>query len=145
MAAVHNHPACCQGHHHHPSTSDQLFHLLEKVTAIALGVFCAYASMELFLPFFFAGVAIGLYQHLSSNVLEEAPAGISSCSQGFLEQLTGVRLPPLISLVANVAVIWCHIDHHTAIFVPIVGISLGAWSGQAVGKLGSQCVQAIRA
>ena len=138
-AAVHNHPACCQGHHCEESISIRLFHLLEKVTAVALGVFCAYASMELFLPFFLAGMAIGLYQHFTSEGVRAGPTGITSCSQGFLEQLTGVKLPPLVSLVANVGVTWCHIDHHTAIFVPIVGVSLGAWSGQAVARLAS-CV-----
>lgn len=139
-AAVHNHPqaACCHPHRHE-SMSDRVLYILEKVTAVALGVFCAYASMELFLPFFFVGMAVGLYQHISAQGEAGGPTGTASCSQGFLEQLTGVRLPRFVSLIANVGVTWCHIDHHTTIFVPIVGVSLGAWIGQATGRLGSSC------
>jgi hypothetical protein len=142
MAAVHNHPqvACCHGHEHrHESVSDRVLYILEKVTAVALAVFCAYACMELFLPFFLVGMAVGLYQHISAQGQLEGPTGAASCSQGFLEQLTGVRLPRLVSLIANVGVTWCHIDHHTTIFVPVVAVSVGAWVGQATGRLGSSC------
>jgi len=141
--AVHSHHhGCCHAQAPTASISERLFQILEKVSAVALGIFCAYASMELFIPFFLAGMAIGLYQHFSSTPEQKDAARISSCAQGFLEQLTGVKLPPLISLITNLAITWCHIDHHTTIFVPVVGVSLGAWAGQAAGKLGSQICQA---
>lgn len=118
--------------------SRYLFQLFEKVSAVALGVFSAYASMELFLPFFLAGTAIGLYQYFSEGPQEGASRGGVACSQGLLEQLTQVKLPPLVSLGTNLAITWCHIDHHTTVFVPVVGLSLGAWAGQSLAGLGSR-------
>ncbi len=140
MAAIHNHHhhACCHEHVHQPSISEQLFKILEKVSAVALGAFAAYASIELFLPFLALGVAVGLYQYFSSTRDHADGSGGSGCSQGFLEQLTGVKLPPLLSLGANLAITWCHIDHHTSIFVPVIALSLGAWAGQALGDLSSR-------
>lgn len=140
MAAIHNHHhhACCHEPVHQPSISEQLFKILEKVSAVALGAFAAYASMELFLPFLLLGTAVGLYQHFSSTRDHADGSTGSGCSQGFLEQLTGVKLPPLLSLGANLAITWCHIDHHTSIFVPVIALSLGAWAGQALGDLSSR-------
>jgi hypothetical protein len=147
MAAVHNHPPhthCCHEHVHQPSISEQVFKILEKVSAIALGIFAAYASMELFLSFLLLGTAVGLYQHFSSTSNQANSSAGTGCSQGFLEQLTGVKLPPLISLGANLAVTWCHIDHHTDVFVPIIALSLGAWAGQSLGSLASRVCPAPR-
>ncbi len=141
MANVHNHHhhhECCNEHVHQPSLSDQVFKMLEKVSAIALGVFAAMADMGLFTSFFTAGVAMGLYQYLSSTHREAAAPSGSGCSQGFLEQLTGIKLPPLISLGANMAITWCHIDHHTSIFVPVIGLTLGDWAGQVLGGLAAK-------
>ena len=135
MTPVQNSSPCCASHSLSSSRSDRLFHLLEKVSAIALGVFSAYASMELFLPFFLIGTAIGLYQYFYTPAADRlASHRASTCSQGLLEQLTGAKLPPMASLIANVAVTWCHIEHHTEIFVPVVGVSLGAWAGQKTGE-----------
>ncbi len=138
MSAVQPGSCCSHTHHAHAqSTSDKLFYLLEKVSAVALGIFAAYANFQLFLPFFLIGTAVGLYQYFSGERAQAVKAG-SSCSQGFLEQVTGVKLPPLLSFGANLAMTWCHIDHHTTIFVPIVGVSLGAWAGQSLAHLASR-------
>jgi hypothetical protein len=127
---------CCSGRSLDPFLNDRLFYLLEKVSAVALGVFSAFISMELFLTYFLVGSAIGIYQYFYTDAAARlANQRTSTCSQGLLEQLTGAKLPPLASLVANLAVTWCHIQHHTAIFVPIVGVSLGAWTGQTIGHL----------
>lgn len=120
--------------HHSGSLSNKLFRILEKVTAVALGLFAAYANMELFLPFFLVGIATGLYQNYSVGGAHCASAG-GGCSQDLLEKLTGVKLPPVISLGASAAVTWCHIDHHTNVFVPIVGLFMGSWTGQAAGDM----------
>lgn len=138
--AVHHHAPCCHGHQvlQESSLSESLFHLLEKVSAIAIGVFAAYASFELFLSFFALGTAVGLYQYFSAEPDQGGPSAHSSCTQGFMEQLTHVKLPPLLSLAANLAITWCHIDHHTTVFVPVVGVSIGAWAGQTMGELGSK-------
>jgi len=127
---------CCSGHTYAPPLNDRLFYLLEKVSAIALGFFAAKVSMHLFLGYFMIGAAIGLYQYFYTDVADRiAKTRTSSCSQGLLEQLTGAKLPPLASLAANLAVTWYHVQHHSVIFVPIVGVSLGAWAGQTAGDL----------
>jgi len=119
--------------------------LLEKVSAVALGAFAAYASFELFLPFFLSGTVLGLYQYISSGPQEKCGSVGSSCSQGVIEQLTGVKLPPLISLGASLAITWCHIDHHTSVFVPIIALGIGAWAGQTGADLGSRIMPLVHA
>jgi hypothetical protein len=127
---------CCSGHTYSPPLNDKLFYLLEKVSAVALGCFAAKMSMNLFLGYFLIGTAIGLYQYFYTDVAERiSKTRTSSCSQGLLEQLTGAKLPPLVSLAANLAVTWYHVQHHSVVFVPIVGVSLGAWAGQTAGDL----------
>lgn len=127
---------CCSGHIYAPPLNDQMFYLLEKVSAIALGFFAATASMHLFLGYFLIGTAIGLYQYFYTDIADRiAKTRTATCSQGLLEQLTGAKLPPLASLAANLAVTGYHVQHHSVIFVPIVGVSLGAWVGQTAGDL----------
>jgi len=133
--AVHEQSQCCHLHPQTVSMSDRLLPILEKVSAIALGFFAAYAAFELFFPFFLLGTAVGLYTRFSAAPQRELCQASVSCSQGFLEQLTKVKLPPILSLGANLAITWCHIDHHTTVFVPVIALSLGAWAGQSLGGL----------
>lgn len=131
MNTIQNLRQCCQIRPRE-SFYDQMFYILEKVSAVALGVFSAYVSYDLFLAFFILGTAVGAYQYFYSDDNDRiARHKASSCSQSLLEQLTGAKLPPLASLLANLGITWCHIDHHTRIFVPIVGFSLGVWTGQS--------------
>jgi hypothetical protein len=111
-----------------------LINLTEKISAIALGIFSAYTNLKLFVPFFLAGVAIGIYSYNQDKDPCKKTHPTSSCAHGLIEQLTGVKLPRVVSLIANIAVTVCHIDHHATVFVPVVGVSLGAW----IGKLGAQ-------
>lgn len=55
------------------------------------------------------------------------------CSQGFLEQLTGVKLPPLVGLAANGAIMYGHISGHSSIFVPLIGLNAGVYLGKKIG------------
>lgn len=103
---------------------------IEKISAVALGVFAASVSLKLFLPFFFVGVCIGMHSYTQDTKAKNPLHSISSCAHGLLEQLTGVKLPRLVSLTANIAVTVCHIDHHSVVFVPITGVTLGAWAGK---------------
>jgi hypothetical protein len=125
-------------HHVHQgakSKMDITMNILEKVSAVALGAFSLYTSWKLFTPFFAIGLAIGAYNYFQNRKTCHHQAPGSACSQGFLEQLTGVKLPAPISLVANIAITVCHIDHHAIVFVPIIGLSMGAW----VGKMSLEC------
>ena len=82
-------------HHedHHPSESGTFLSVLEKISAVALGAFAAYTNLELFVPFFLFGVAVGIYDKFVNQ--DQCQSGHSaSCCLGFLEKLTGARLPP---------------------------------------------------
>ena len=126
MIAIQNQRSCCEPQERQ---DNKILSALEKISAVALGIFSAYANVTLFFSSFLFGIAIGFYQERDYSVTRRAV----TCSQGLMEQLTGTKLPPLVSLLANIAVAWCHIDHHTSVFVPITGISLGAWAGQTMG------------
>jgi hypothetical protein len=132
MSSVQALPPCCHISCQE-SSYDRLFYILEKVSAVALGIFSAYVCYELFLAFFALGTAVGVYQYFYSDASDRiAKHKASSCSQNLLEQLTGVKLPALASLIANLGITWCHIDCHSKVFVPIIGFSLGAAAGQTV-------------
>lgn len=143
--------SCIDNHHHHhldagKSKSTRIMEVLEKISAIALGVFSAFTDLKLFAPFFLIGAAIGVYSYFKQDkCCHESTSPASACSQGFLEHLTGVKLPAPISLAANIAVTICHIDHHATVFVPIVGLSVGNWVGKNATHYGSLLYHKIEA
>lgn len=143
------------------------FVILEKVSLIALAVFAAYLSPKLFFPFFGAGILLGTYLYWNKKItwpipgreckhdIEEGCENDSKetcehehesggCSQGFLEQLTGVRLPPPLALGANIAITVCHIEHHSAVFAPIIGLNAGMWVGSLLGSVLPDVCEKIR-
>lgn len=113
---------------------DRVLDAAEKISVVALGVLAATTSLELFLPFFLAGSAYGIYSYFQNRDIVTVQ-GTLGCTQGFLEQLTGIKLPRPVSFGANLAIVVCHLDHHASVFVPLVGISVGAWAG----KMGAEC------
>ncbi len=125
---VHASEAC--HNHGEQSQPDTLTSLIEKISTVALGAFSFYTNWQLFVPFFFIGICIGIYTHITDKESCSPHHPVSSCAHSLLEQLTGVKLPPTISLLANIGVTVCHIDHHDTVFVPIVGVSLGNWIGK---------------
>lgn len=118
------------------SKADLLINIIEKISAVVLGVFSAYTCWKLFVPFFFLGCGIGIYTFIKAKKSCDHSHPVSACANGFLEQLTGVKLPKIASLAANIAVTICHIDHHAVVFVPVVGVSLGAWIGKTSSHYG---------
>ncbi|GAB4226604.1 MAG: hypothetical protein Tsb0021_02760 [Chlamydiales bacterium] len=122
--------------HREQSNFDPLINIIEKISAIALGALSFYINRQLFVPFFFVGVCIGIYGHIKDKNTCSGHPPVSSCAHGLLEQLTGVKLPPVITLIANISVTVCHIDHHATVFVPIIGISLGNWIGKTAAQHG---------
>ncbi len=123
------------------SPEDQRFgfilECIKKISAVALGVFSAFISLKLFVPFFLAGICIGIHSYMQDKAGTNPLDSVSSCAHGLLEQLTGVKLPWPVSVAANTAVMVCHIDHHEVVFVPIIGVSLGAWVGQTGSYYGA--------
>lgn len=114
------------------TTFDSLLPVIEKITAIGLGILSACTSFELFVPFFIGGMLTGIYSYAQNKDVTNITHRTSSCAYGLIEQLTDVKLPPAVSLAANVAITVCHIDHHASVFVPIIALSLGAWAGKMV-------------
>lgn len=125
------------GHVHIKPKISTFIGILEKISAIALGIFAALTDLKLFIPFFITGVAIGIYNYFENKENCENGHSVSSCSLGVLEQFLGVKLPSIVSLAANIAGMVCHIDHHSTVFVPIVAISIGVWVGQSTFECGS--------
>jgi len=106
---------------------EKAFYLAERLSAIALGVFAATAFPALFFPTFAFGVVLGLAIPGESS---QHYGSLSSCSQGFLEQTMGVKLPDSVALAAGFAVTAVHIDHHPEVFARIAGVTVGMKVGQ---------------
>lgn len=126
---------CCS--HNESPKCNKLMAIAEKVSAVALGAISFSINRSLFAAYFLVGFGIGVYQYIKQSGTANHQHAGSSCANTLLEQLTGVKLPAAISLAANVAVTVAHIEHHSDIFVPIIGISLGAWAGQKASHYGS--------
>lgn len=116
-------------HHCHGEEPQVWVRIIEKVSAVALGAFSLYTSWQLFVPFFVAGVCMGVYSYSKNGESCHDNHSVSSCAHGLLEELTGVKLPRVVTAVIGIAVTVCHIDHHATVFVPVVGVSLGNWIG----------------
>lgn len=118
-------------------TEDELacLNALEKVSMVALAALSLYACWELFIPFFLIGCAIGVYRQFEDCGTHNAP----SCTQGILEQITGIKLPPPIGLISNVAITACHAFSHATIFAPIIGIYVGTCAGKTFSELQQSC------
>lgn len=113
-----------------------LIEVLEKISALALGIFAAYVNLKLFAAFAVIGVGIGIYNYCAA-IKGRYGQPTSPCAQSFLEHLTGIKLPATISLFSNLAITAVHIEHHSEVFVPIVGLMMGAWMGQNGAYYGS--------
>lgn len=142
--ATHKHCHHSRGDEKSPSKYVVVIVVVEKICIVALGVFSAYKKVWLFTPYFIAGVALGTYQHFNGHGLDNNKHGGSACSQGFLEQITGVHLPVPISLAINVAITICHIDHHSKVFVPVIGLTVGVWSGHLISECGQLAFRKIQ-
>lgn len=124
-------------HIHHDTKSIDVCAILEKVSAVALGVLALMTNWQLFVPYFVGGILLGAYQQVTQENNGHSHGHGSACSQGFLESITGVKLPAPLSLACNVAMTACHIDHHDTVFVPIVALILGTWTAKAAMEVGS--------
>lgn len=128
-------------HSHSPNIqSSKMMRAFEIISAVALAAFSAYKQIKLFVPAFLVGMVMGIYSQASAdhcndchNKEKKNPG--SSCALSLLEQLTGARLPVPVSIGANIAITVCHIDHHATVFVPVVGVSIGAWVGKSFASL----------
>jgi hypothetical protein len=146
---------CCDSDHAceapHPFLANPKFKLamcvLEKISLLALMVFAAYVDPILFFPFLGGGFILGLAVHYMQPKKESEHSHdhqTIGCSQGFIEQLTGVRLPPPVGLAANVAIAVCHIDHHSTVFVPLIGLNAGMWLAKLAIEYVPKAIEALK-
>ena len=104
--------------------------LAEKASFAALTIFAAFSNMKFFIPAFIVGVACGMQTEGGSRTGHHHHTG--GCSQGFLARVTGIELPEVLSVGAEVAGIASHVDHHKLHFIGSATIALyaGALAGQ---------------
>lgn len=109
--------------------------ILEKVTFVALTVLAFYMEPELTGYFAAGGFVIGLCMYWGTPPPEDDPKKVKpiGCSQGFLEEMTGLRLPPPLGLAANIAIFYHHLEHCSEVFAPLVGLNFGYKLGQMAG------------
>lgn len=124
------------------TNSSKILKVLEKVSAVALLAFAAYTAFLLTSAFFVLGFSFGVYKNLTSET-RSINGGGAACSQGFLEQITGIKLPPALSLAVNVATTICHIEEHSTVFAPIVGFLVGASAGNYTAYYGALAYKKI--
>lgn len=123
----------------------KIMRVLEILSLIALAIFAAYCDPKLFFPFFGAGMIAGIYMKWKANKEyhdnheHEHEHGHGAGCSGYLEQTTKVRMPVPISLAMNAAMLGCHIEHHSPVFVPIMGLYVGWGLGEALFTAGSFC------
>lgn len=126
-------------HEHKQSRTELAWDILEKISTISLGIFSAYVNFKMFLPSFLAGVGIGAYNYFYDNEGCDHVHTFGSCSQ-----IRGVRLPAPVTIAINFAITICHIDHHSSVFVPVMGIQVGAWAGEKMFNCGSLLYRKIQ-
>lgn len=108
--------------------------IAEKVGFAALTIFAAYRNISFFIPALLAGICCGLETQGGSRL---GRLNGAACSQGFLARITGVELPQIVSVGADLAAIASHIDHHAfpSIGSATIGLYAGAWAGQQGAKI----------
>ena len=157
---------CCDRFFADPRVKVAYF-VLEKITLLALSILAAYSCPKLFFPFFGTGIIIGTCLNWNKRIVwpcnqqtschkhdthchENNQASGGGCSQGLMEQLTGVRLPPPLGLAANVAIMADHVvghhgHKHSNVFVPIIALNAGVWVGALLGDALPSLIEQCRA
>jgi hypothetical protein len=116
------------------------FSCLEVLCLLGLTAYAAYLCHTgtldplFFYPSLGAGFLLGAYLEYSDRKKPEAHThafhDTTGCTGGAFEQWSGKKLPAFIALLINVVIAYCHIDHHSQFFVPIVGLNCGVWFGK---------------
>lgn len=145
IPSIHNHGSCC----HTPDRTlfltknlnmDKVIKVVEKISLFAIGIFSAMTSFPLFIGTFAFGMGIGVWDAKNLTDRLHTHRDHALCAHGFMEHLTGVKLPAPLALAANIAILVAHIDHHATVFVPIVGMTMGIWAGRTIGaNLDARC------
>lgn len=137
IPGVHYFGICRKEHHHHHPRLKTPADYLVLISRIALGIIAAITSLTLFLPFFVGGIGWALHQlhHPASHAHHHHhdPFSVSGCGE-YMQTISGMEFSPEASLIVNLSITICHIDHHPTVFVPYSAVSVGMWVGQLLDK-----------
>lgn len=113
---------------------NQVLDIALKVSVAALGVIAAIASFQSFMITFSIGIVLGIYQGWSHKAQSRILSSGNFCTQGFIEQATGVKLPPEFNLAINVALTADHLvgAHPSQIHSMLLGVYVGTWLGNEI-------------
>jgi len=116
-----------------PTEYESMMELLNIVTRLVLGILAAKTAPALFIPCAVAGVVWGL-SHAVQHGHHHGGSAIhpSGCGQGFMESVAGMHFPPELTVIANLGITLCHLDHHPEVFVPYCAVAVGMWTGQLI-------------
>lgn len=105
--------------------------IVELVCRIALAIFACIINYKLFAISAGVGLALGVSYTVYKNVIKEPiEVGLArpSCAQGFFDYLSGIRCPPLVSVVITAVFIAGHM-HHSPFYIGFCGVPFGVWLG----------------
>jgi|GEM_PF-3382055 len=117
--------------------SEKIVPTIKKVSALAfaiLGAFSAFTSPKIFTAFFVVGAFLGVCSYFNNKNIsaKSHKHGSSACVDGFLSEISSVKLPATVLIVANFFITLCHVDHHANVYVPVTGLYCGAFFGKNI-------------
>lgn len=136
--SVRREESCCHPEKKEKRTIvDDIVEIAGKISMVGLMALACYMNWKAFVPYFVVGTGIGLYKF--SQAEPTRPGGSPPpCQQGLIEGITGVKLPPMISLAINIAIAVAHLMHHLEVFGPLFALSGAAWFGYNLGHYADQ-------
>jgi hypothetical protein len=121
------------------SVNNNLIPTIETISSVAfviLGAFSAYTSPKLFTAFFIAGSVIGVCAYFNEKMQKAKPHKhnheSSGCVDGFFSEISKIKLPATVLVVANFVITWVHMDHHIEAYGPFAALYCGAVFGRHV-------------
>ena len=129
-----------------PTLGEQLLDIALKVSVAALGILAAISSFQSFIATFAIGIALGVYQGWNQKPQAKVLASGNFCTQGFIEQATGVKLPSVAHLAINVGLTAEHLvgHHKSEIYSMLLGLYTGTWIGNEIAPALSLAFHKVR-
>lgn len=126
--------SCCTGAESDDKESSFL-KIAKIVARLGLGLLCAAVAPSIFLPFFLAGAAWAFYQVTQDKDIVEVSSANGGCTQLYLENLAGMRLPAEASFLFNTAIQLFHVIVCPLVFASYASATLGTFAGREVAVI----------
>jgi len=127
--------SCCKPQ----NTTPKWLKNVDIICRVALGIFAAWLAPLTFSVAFGLGALIGASYAIERYFREQPmfPNGESKpvCAQGYMDFLTGMRFPPVVSSLATATFIGAHMRHDPQFYVPFCAVFLGFWVGRESASL----------